>query len=182
MTVRSDRVLPGIAVFASDGKKQESIRVQVSDPSKISAWSRFFLDPSDSLVYFKMCRHLERLKLASSSSSSTITNSNSNSDDLKIHQKKNIEIIKFSTKRRASGNDHSQPSNDMQHMMFSPMKRRRKSFDGGPNSVDNNAVPMSTEKRKDAAAIAVPMSVEKLSNKKDLDLVPMSVEKKKINM
>eukprot|EP00938_MAST-03A_sp_MAST-3A-sp1_P004704 g4704.t1 len=122
MMVRNDRVLPGIVVFDSS-KRKDSIRDQVSDSSRVSAWSKFFLDPSDSLVYFKMCRNLNRLKLLNKPSSKR---------KQIIQRKKHPAIVKFSTKRRSSSPSSVEmlnKSSDLQSMMQSPMKRRRRSFD-----------------------------------------------------
>ena len=74
-------------------------------------------------MYFKMCRNLNRLKLLNKPSSQR--------KEIK-QRKKHPAIVKFSTKRRSSSPSSVETlnkSSDLQSMMQSPMKRRRKSFD-----------------------------------------------------
>ena len=156
--VRNDRVLPGIVVFDSS-KRKESIRDQVSDSSRVSAWSKFFLDPSDSLVYFKMCRNLNRLKLLNKPSSQR--------KEIK-QRKKHPAIVKFSTKRRSSSPSSVEmlnKSSDLQSMMQSPMKRRRKSFDQSELMMSVERTPMNGDKK---SRNLTPMSVDTSVNKRNI--------------
>ena len=169
--VRNDRVLPGIVVFDSS-KRKESIRDQVSDSSRVSAWSKFFLDPSDSLVYFKMCRHLNRLKLLNKPSSQR--------KEIK-QRKKHPAIVKFSTKRRSSSPSSVEmlnKSSDLQSMMQSPMKRRRKSFDQSELMMSVERTPMNGDKK---SRNLTPMSVDTSVNKRNILNTNSSAASKIIN-
>ena len=140
-------------------KRKESIRDQVSDSSRVSAWSKFFLDPSDSLVYFKMCRHLKRLKLLNKPSSQR--------KQIK-QRKKHPAIVKFSTKRRSSSPSSVETlnkSSDLQSMMQSPMKRRRKSFDQSELMMSVERTPMNGDKK---SRNLTPMSVDTSVNKRNI--------------
>ena len=164
MMVRNDRILPGIVVFDLS-KRKESIRDQVTDSSRISAWSKFFLDPSDSLVYFKMCRHLNRLKLSSSSSSSA---SLKKSKQIK-EKKKHPAIVKFSTKRRSScpsAVEISNRSSGVQSTLQSPMKRRRKSFDQNEMTTSIEKTPLTVNNNRERTL--TPMSVDTCMSKRNL--------------
>lgn len=191
MTVRNDRVLPGIAVFDT-GKSNDSIRVQVTNSSRVSAWSKFFLDPSDSLVYFKMCRYLNRLKLGTTTTTTT-SSSSSSLNAVEARQRRVIQknkkkndghIVKFPTKRRSV----STSSHLLKHIsdeasqctMQSPMKRRRKSFDESTMmSVEKPSskpeTPMSVVKQNEI--ITTPTFCGVVDASKRRNLVAMSVEK-----
>ena len=136
------------------------------------AWSKFFLDPSDSLVYFKMCRNLNRLKLLNKPSSKR---------KQIIQRKKHPAIVKFSTKRRSSSPSSVEmlnKSSDLQSMMQSPMKRRRRSFDQSELMISVERTPINGDKK---SRNLTPMSVDTSVNKRNLLDSSSSSASKKIN-